>query len=310
MKINYTGVIMKLNLLSDNNSSKHQVFKFKTNARVFKINFNVENRISGYFPHVGISAREGLMLLYKSVNGKSWFNIDAYTTRYNTNVNMTHIINEGEEYEVLIYGPILSDLSMLEIELPENTRGEVVNIDNDLKILIAGGMYSYGMGCTTTGLLFSNILGRKTNAKVDNISFFEKDFLKRTYEHLKNKENLPEYNLGILEVDNYIQDKTLLDEYLLETLKVMKTFCNRIICWYSISNYTTKQKKHLEKLLEKEISSGNIELLDISYLFNAENKDLCTFSDKFINDTGNIMIYKHMEELVVDIMMEEILGSF
>lgn len=301
---------MILNLLSDNNSSKHQVFKFRTDARVFKINFDVENTVRGYFPHVGISAKEGLTVLYKDIDGKSWFNIDAYTTRYDTNVNMTHIISEGEEYEVLIYGPILSDLSKLEIELPENTMGVIVKDDYDLNILVAGGMYSYGIGCTTTSLMFSNIIGRKTNAKIDNVSFNEKDFLKRTYELLKNRKDMPNYNLGILEIDNYIQDKGLLKKYLMETINLMKTFCNHIICWYSISNYTDEQKKDIEKLLEKEIKSDKIELLDISYLFNAENKDLCTFSDKFINDTGNIMIYKQMEELVVDILMEEIMGSF
>lgn len=301
---------MKLKLLSDNNSSKHQVFKFKTNARIFKMNFDVENKMRGYFPHVGLSAQEGLMLLYRNIDGKSWFNVDAYTTRYNSSVNMTHIIEEGEEYEVLIYGPILSNLSKLEIELPENTTGEIITNDNELSILIAGGMYSYGLGCTTTSLMFSNILGRKTNAKIDNISFIENDFIKRTHEYLKGKEDFPKYNLGIIEVDNYSQDKSLLNEYLLETIELMKKYCSKILCWYSISNYTPEQKKDLEKLLENEISTDKVELLDISYLFDNENKDLCTFSDKFINDTGNIMIYKQMEEIVVDVLMEEILGSF
>jgi len=300
---------MILNLLSDKKSSTHQVFKFKTNARVFKINFDVENIARGYFPHVGLSAQEGLMVLYRNIDGKTWYNVDAYTTRYDTSVNMTHIINEGEEYEVLIYGPILSNLSKLEIALPENTTGTIIRDDNELNILIAGGMYSYGMGCTTTSLMFSNILGRKTNANIDNISFVENDFLKRTYEYLK-RENFPKYNVGIIEVDNYSQDKILLNEYLIKTINIMKGFCNRIICWYSISNYTEEQKKNLEKLLENEISSNNLELLDISFIFNSENKDLCTFSDKFINDTGNIMIYKEMEEIVVDMIMEEILGSF
>ncbi len=300
---------MILNLLSDKKSSTHQVFKFKTNARVFKINFDVENIARGYFPHVGLSAQEGLMVLYRNIDGKTWYNVDAYTTRYDTSVNMTHIINEGEEYEVLIYGPILSNLSKLEIALPENTTGTIIRDDNELNILIAGGMYSYGMGCTTTSLMFSNILGRKTNANIDNISFVENDFLKRTYEYLK-RENFPKYNVGIIEVDNYSQDKILLNEYLIKTINIMKGFCNRIICWYSISNYTEEQKKNLEKLLENEISSNNLELLDISFIFNSENKDLCTFSDKFINDTGNIKIYKEMEEIVVDMIMEEILGSF
>lgn len=301
---------MKLNLLSDNSSSTHQVFKFKTNARTFKINFDVENKAQGYFPHVGLSAYEGLMILYRNIDGKSWYNVDAYTTRYDTNVNMTHILKENEEYEVLIYGPILSTLSKLEIELPENTMGKIIMDDDDLNILVAGGMYSYGMGCTTASLMFSNILGRKTNANINNISFVKNDFIKRTYEYLKEMKSFPKYNIGILEVDNYSQDKNLLNEYLVETIEIMKGFCNKIICWYSISNYTPQQKENLEKLLEDELSSNKVELLDISYIFNSENKDLCTFSDKFINDTGNIMIYKQMEEIVVDILMEEILGSF
>lgn len=301
---------MILDLLPQQRSStNNQTFKFKTDAQVFKIILEIEDKINGFFPHIGVCAREGIMVLYKNTDGKTWLNVDAYTTRSNTEVNMTHIIDEGEEYEVLIYGPILSKISKLKIELPDTALGQLIDEKDKPSILIAGGMYSFGVGTTTTSMMFSNILGRKMGATIDNISFREKIFLKKTYTYLKNNKNLPKYSIGILEIDNYSQDKRILKKYLKATIKSMKSICDNIICWYSISNYTQEDKENIEKMLENEISSNEIELLDISHIFSQENKDICAYSDKFINDTGNVMIYKQMEQLIAEILMEEILGS-
>ena len=72
----------------------------------------------GNFPHFGVTAREGIHILYRYPNTKNWFNVDAFSSRNSPiTVNMKYIIKEDEEYEILIYKPILSEISKLEIEM-------------------------------------------------------------------------------------------------------------------------------------------------------------------------------------------------
>lgn len=303
---------MILNLLSETETKDfivHQTFKFKTNAPTFSIELTVKEQINGFYPHVGLSAKKGLMLLYKTKDSENWFNVDAFTSRHNTNVNMTHLVKKGEEYEILVYGPILSKLTELKINLPKGSTGTVMNDYSDFEILVAGGLYSYGIGCTTTSLMFSNILGRKTNSKVDNISFKDNKFLKKTYELLKDEENFSDYTIGILEVDNFAQDEKYIEKYLKKTIDLMKSYCKQVICWYSTSDNLINNKEKVLEVLNEYDSSENINFIDLSFTFNDENRDICTYSNKFINDTGNIMIFKKMEDIVIETVMAEIMES-
>jgi hypothetical protein len=269
----------------------------------------IEEHINGFYPHVGLSAKKGLLLLYKTSDNENWLNVDAITSRHNSTVNMTHLVKKGEEYEILAYGPILSKITQLDIILPEGSTGTIIKDDYDCQILVAGGLYSYGIGCTTTSLMFSNILGRKVNSIISNISFKENTFLKKTYALLKNTPNFPEYTIGILEVDNFSQDEKYVDKYLKKTINLMKTHCKQVICWYSISDDILNNKEKVLKILREYDLDNKIIFIDLSFIFNEENKDICTYSDKFINDTGNIMIYKEMEDIVLEKVMEEIMGS-
>ena len=72
---------MILNLLKECENttlSNPKTFKFKTNAQKFTIDFKIKDIIYGNFPHVGISAHQGIMVLYKKEDDASWLNVDAY----------------------------------------------------------------------------------------------------------------------------------------------------------------------------------------------------------------------------------------
>lgn len=299
---------MVLNLLTEDiklNMANPKVFKFKTNAQRFKINFKVTDIIRGNYPHVGIPAHEGIMVLYRKTmdspdddsKERTWYNVEAYTERYDTTVFMHHLVYPGEEYEVMIYGPILSKISQLEIEYPEGTYAEEIKNPPNSKILVAGGTMSFGIGCTTSAMLFSSILSRKLNASVDNLTFNNSNFLNEINNFYKENYEKKEYDIGILELDYSNQNDEIVETYLKNVITTMKSHCKKLICWYSLPPYRSYKKNNINKILN-EIPSDNIIVQDISYVFDKENFDICTYSGNFINDSGNMLIYKKLEETI------------
>lgn len=299
---------MVLNLLTEDiksNMANPKVFKFKTNAQRFKINFKVTDIIQGNYPHVGIPAHEGIMVLYrKTVDSpnndskeRTWYNVEAFTERYDTTVFMHHLVNPGEEYEVMIYGPILSKISQLEIEYPEGTFAEEIKNSPNSKILVAGGTMSFGIGCTTSAMLFSSILSRKLNASVEHLTFNNSNYLNEIYKFYKENNAKKEYDIGILELDYSNQKDEIVETYLKNVIKMMKSHCKKLICWYSLPPYRSYKKNNINRILN-EMQSDNIIVKDMSYLFDKEHFDICAYSGNFINDSANMLIYKNLEEII------------
>ena len=64
---------MILDLLNYNNTSLNEnIFKFRTNASSFDINYDIEEAVRGNYPQFGLSAREGLLLVYRFVDESNW----------------------------------------------------------------------------------------------------------------------------------------------------------------------------------------------------------------------------------------------
>lgn len=299
--------IMRLNLMTNklrNKDSQHQVFKFKTNAQKFKTEFKAENEHPGNYPHVGISAQEGIMVLYRkcvdsddSSTERTWYNVESYTERYDSTVYMHHLVRPQEDYEVLIYGPIINNLSQMEIESPDGTYLETLDTPYDKKLLVAGGLISHGLGCTTSAICFPNILGRKLNASVDYITYSDGTYLDKVHEYLNNTDISEVYDVGILELDYSNQNDEVVKEHLKDVIELMKTHCKHLICWSSIPGYKSYKKTVINDIVN-EVKDDNISLADYSFIFNKENVDICTYSGNYINDSGNVMIYRKLEELI------------
>lgn len=290
---------MILNLLEEcmcNEFSNPQIFLFETDAQSFKIDYNIINPIKGNFPHVGITAREGICVLYFSPVEKTWLNLDVYTRRSPVEVLMSHMVEKGFKYQVMIYGPILSEIETLKIELPDDSHSKVINPDFNMEVSFFGGVHSFGIGCTTVGTMFSNILGRKLDLKTNQITFNNKDYLKYLYGFLTTEENIPYSNVGILELDYYNQDDVIVEEYLKDVVYLIKEHCDILIGWFSIHPNKNYKKDNIYAILNDEIKNNLLVIEDYSHLYNSNNYEMCTFGFHFINDAGNILIFKKLEK--------------
>ena len=281
---------IKLDLLNKD-VSKKLFYKFKINTNVFVIDFKITDIKDDYYPQTGITAREGIDVLYKHPSEDVWVNVDAFNNSRSVKVNMSHIIDDGVDYIVMIYAPILSNLSKLSVEC---NKGSIEYIEDsfDKSVLIHGGRNSFGIGCTTTGCMFSNILSRKLNVHVDNISFESDDYLddlKKYY--MKNHDN--HYDLGIIELDSFSQSDTVVKENLKSVISYMKKSCDKIISWYAIDSEREYKKKQIEEILEDEIV-----IKDFSFIFNEKFQDMCTYNNEFINDAANILLFKQFREVI------------
>lgn len=301
---------MILNLLEEcqNDFSNPKVFLFETDAQSFKINYDLINPVRGNFPHVGITAREGLCVLYYSPKEKTWLNVDVYTRNSQVTVLMSHMVDKGQRYKIMIYGPILSQINNLTVEVPDDNYSNIIMDEFDNQITVFGGIHSFGIGCTTVGVMFSNILSRKLNYKINNITFNDRNYLEKIYVLLKEnkglfkkKNALPKSEIAILELDYYNQDDAIVDLYLKDVVKLMKKNYKTVICWFTLPPKKNSKKEKIYEILENDIKKGKIILEDCSFLYDEEYYDMCTFGYHFINDAGNIMIFKKLAKKVQEL---------
>lgn len=289
---------MILNLLDyEDNSLNSNIYKFRTNAKGFKINFQVQNKIDGDYPHFAISAREGLMILYKFVDEENWYNLEAYARHENPIAPMYQIADGKRFYDVLIYGPNLTSLVELSIEIEDNFEAQIIDSASPRKMMFLGGKNSFGIGCTTSGVFFSNILQRMLDCEVKKFVYNTNDYLSYIHYSLMNEENIPDVDVAILEVDCINQNDKIVDNYLKDIIDILKEHCNHIICWLSVPDNEVYKKLKVEKLFE---SDEFITFVDLSCIYNDYN-DMCIISNKYLNDSANIMIYKKLRNTISEV---------
>ncbi|RAP47431.1 MAG: hypothetical protein BZ135_02310 [Methanosphaera sp. rholeuAM6] len=272
-------------------------YRFESNSKKFTIDFEVSGIVKGYFPHTGLTAREGICVLYRRVGEQQWFNIDCNSSLTKFTVMMSHFVKKDELYEVLIYGPIISHLSKLQVEVSDDDYASIVNILPEKTMLVAGGSNSHGIGCTTTGFMFSNIIERKFDAEVYHTTFHDKNYLEKIYDYYKNS-NPPVVDICILELDYFSQNESVVEEILPEVISLMKKRCKHIIGWYTIPSIKSFKKIIANNIINKFIDNDEIEVIDMSYLYDENYRHMCTFNNYYINDAGNILIYKEIEKSI------------
>lgn len=283
---------MILDLLNDSYCSiSSNTYKFRTNAKSFKINYIISHPVEGNYPHFGISAREGLMVLYRFVGEDIWFNLDAFARYPNIVADMTYIADGEKLFDVLIYGPNLTALDELKVEIPDGHYGEIMEVSSQKKLMVLGGLNSFGIGCTTSGALFSNILQRTHDAEIKRVVFNESNFLDKIYDYLIDNTEIPHVDVSILEVDYINQNDVYVDRYLLDIINILKEYSNHVICWLTIPNNKEYKRQKVKDLLAHE----NVIFEDLSCIHD-EFYDMCTYSRYFINDSANIFIFKRLNK--------------
>ena len=213
---------------------------------------------------------------------------------------MKHIIKKGQEYDLLVYGPLLCEINELKIEVPDESEIRFLENKKDKTFLIAGGVHSFGIGCTACGVMFPNILGRKFDVNIINNSFNEKNYLRNLYKFFEDNKP-PKTHIEILELDYLRQENDVYDKYVEKVMKQMKSKTNHLICWYAIHKGAKEKHEKLKELTEKYSKDKKIKIFDFSFIYDAEYSEMCTHSRNFINDTGNIMIYKKLEKIIKEL---------
>ncbi|MBE6485727.1 MAG: hypothetical protein E7Z85_02655 [Methanosphaera stadtmanae] len=286
---------MKIELLPEKTNEKDVqfsnplVFHLKTNSEKIEIEYEVTDIINGNFPHVSLNSREGIHLLYKKDGWKN-FDIDYKNSKFS--LDLTDKLNEENTCEILIYGPILSNLGKLSLRINDNCYLE--QIKNKDNILIAGGIHSLGIGCNAVSTMFSTIVSRKMNLEPHYLVYYNRNFLEQLYKYFKDLSEFPKYKYGILELDYVFQDNVFVDRHLKQVINFMMKSCENLICWYTLPPNQKNKKNKIFNILEPILNGENIILEDSSFIYEPKYADMCTYSNNFINDTGNIMIYKRI----------------
>lgn len=270
-------------------------YYFESDAQQFDIDFEVVNVVRNFFPHMGLPLREGLSVMYRTLHG-DWYNIGNYALDTPFSVDMSQFVSEGEVYEIMIYGPIISNLIKLQINLPDDSNSKILRWIPDKNVVVVGGPNSYGIGCTASEAMFSNIIERKFDANVYHVTYDEKNYLKTVKDFYDDAP--PIGDIGIIELDYFSQNESVVEEHLVEVINLMKSKCKHIIGWYTIPEGRAYKKIILNRTIKEFVDNKEIEVLDLSYMYDDDFKDMCVYNVWFINDSANILIYKELKEVI------------
>ncbi|WP_323735649.1 SGNH/GDSL hydrolase N-terminal domain-containing protein [Methanosphaera sp. ISO3-F5] len=270
-------------------------YKFETNATEFDIIFKITDIKKRFFPHVGITAREGISVMYRLTGTQNWCNIDFFFKKPRETIDMSCYVDEGENYEILIYVPIIARISQLEIEVPEGSHISKITTPPNKTMVVVGGPTSYGIGCTSVKNMFSNILERKYDAEVSHVTYNEKNYLESVLDYYNNDYPLIA-DVGIIELDQFRQNESAVEEILPQLISIMKQRCKYLIGWYAIPESKVFKKIIANNTIKDYVYNNEIQIIDLSYIYDEEHRDMCAYNDYFINDTGNIIIYKQLDK--------------
>ena len=276
--------------------NKGNVYRFKINTNRFRIHYKISDIKKFDCPILGLSAREGILVLYKHPVRDVWTNIKTFNKTGNANINLSQSVDNNIFYEVIIYSPLLAMLDDVNIEFGD--RYEVVQSDDSNKsVLVMGGQKTFGIGCTTVGTMYSNIIGRKFDCDVVNVSYLEDNYPEKLNDYLMNHGDKNQYVMGIIELD-WSNDADIFE--LKSTINAMNSCCEHVIGWYAFSDSTDK-KEIINRELSDEISRKQIVVEDVSTIFNEES-DMCCYDNKHINDAGNVLIYKKLSTIIKGVL--------
>lgn len=270
-------------------------YKFRSNARTFEIEFEVTDIVKGFFPHIGITAREGICVMYKHSNDSNWYNIDCFLSDSPIQIDMTEFISNDESYEIIIYCPIICKFTKLDVIIPDEYHAEIVKNKSNRNIVVMGGPITYGIGCTTVNNMFSNILERKFNAHVDHLAYDTDNYLE-AINYYNTHYTPPVADVGIIELDYYSQHESSVESLLPEVISSMKQRCRYLIGWYCIPEAKSFKKTIANNIIREFINNKDLEIIDLSYIHDEKHREMCVYNPMYINDTGNILIYKKLKE--------------
>ena len=252
---------------------------FFTNSPLFKLEYVITDKKTGNFPHVGVSVREGLSIYYQTPTG-GWRPYDLVSRGTIYVVDLRQRIENPKKIELMIYGPILSHIETLSVEIEDCYWVEKKISNSKEHLLILGGKNTFGLGVSSTGLMYSNILRRKKNFIIKRYSTLQTNYLSFLFHCLEKEAELKKYNKVVLELNGNLLESDI--NFFISYLEQNGFSQNDIVLW----GIFYKREKHFE---EKRI------FLNLDYLFDDNHNDENTLSKNFINDAGNVHVYQEVE---------------
>jgi len=262
-----------------------KVYSFLSDAPIFELTYEVSGFCAGNYPHIGYLAQKGLSVFYRVFPDGNWKPLDSVVS---LKINMKSMLRKLRMYQVLIYEPLLSKIERIEVSVDQ---GIIDMVGKPLRrVFILGGGITYGVGVTAQGLTWSNILCRKSNLEVYNFAVYKDDYLKYLWEHKSIYEGcMKNADLFIIEGDYTFQNDSHTEKYLPLLLDEMRKSKKPILVYSLISNKDRKAK--LIHLLEE---NEYVTFVDMAFLYSSDFVDSCTYGKRFINDAGNIEIFKFL----------------
>lgn len=283
-------------------SEESMSYQFECNAKKFDIIFEISDIVKGLYPHTGITAREGICIMYRLSGTKNWYNINMFFRESQVTIDMSDYVDDSQTYEILIYGPIIAKVSKLQISIPEENTLNITGNNKRRNITVAGGPISFGIGCTTAKSIFANVIERKMEGYVHHITYNNFNYLEDISNYYENNDNAPVADIAILEVDYFPQKESNIEEILPKVITMMKQRCKYLIGWYAIPESKSFKKIIANNTIKEYIQNQDIHMLDLSYLYSGEYLDECTYNNFVINDTGHLLIYREIEKEIRRLM--------
>ena len=118
---------------------------FYSNAQKFTVNYSISNIVKGNFPHVGVTAREGLAILIRDIDENqrpvsAWKPVDLLSKKNEEVINLSHIVQKNASYQIAMYGPILAHLEKLSVIVNEEDSFYFKEKSNAKSRIFVGGV--------------------------------------------------------------------------------------------------------------------------------------------------------------------------
>lgn len=278
------------------------IIRFITNSKELLIKFAVKHTLSGNYPHIGITAQCGIAIMYRCYESNQWYHIDCVLSRDETGIfyqNMTKF-DITSMYEILIYGPLIASLSELVVGIDERSHIDSKKDKLDV-MLFLGGIHTFGVGCTSSALSFPNIVARKGKQyTIYNCSVNTRNHIEYINNNINSILPILEKASGVILEYDYIRQEIKSLKKINKLIEKIKSYNIPIVLW-RVENFNSTLCKEKEKIINEVFCNiSGLYIMSTQSIFENLWSEVCTLSENFINDTGNVLISKKLIEYMED----------
>lgn len=149
------------------------IIKFKTNATVIKINYQLDGNLA--FPHMPATGVSGLDLYGIDREGKWFWCPGKYsfgdTITYSFSSLLSRHDTTGKEYEYHLYFPLYNTVKWMRFQYPKKQSLTALPVRKEKPIVVYGTSIAQGGCATRTGLAWTAILERNLARPLINLGF-------------------------------------------------------------------------------------------------------------------------------------------